>query len=122
AAALAGIAMASVAVAAASTGAATRAEVQDIRKSPLPIVVMASQVPRPTHLLGYVCDVHARSRRFLGTFRPLAVRHPRLHHLPRRVTASSRGGHLCSHSSRLGESSVTCWHRMATLGTDQLGG
>src|SRR6185437_7719146 len=88
-------------------------------ESPLSLfVVMGIPGPPPPPSPGIRCDVHARSRRFPGAFRALAGRHPRLHHLSRRVTASSEPGNLRCHSSRLGESSVTCWHRMATLGAD----
>jgi hypothetical protein len=69
--------MASVAVAAASTGPATRAEVQDIFKVPSPDRRhWASQVPRPTCLLGYV----ATPTLGLAAFRPLSARLPAVTH------------------------------------------
>jgi hypothetical protein len=46
--ALAGAAMTSVAVAAASIEPPTRAEVQDIKKAPLSLIAWESQVTRPT--------------------------------------------------------------------------
>ena len=87
----------------------------------LEIVVMGIPGPPPDPSPGIRCDAHARCRRFPSAFRPLAAHHPRLHHRPRRVTGRNHCGSAWRRSSRLGESSVTSWHHMATLGADRLG-